>query len=258
MAMAAFDLAERLQTPVFVMSDLDLGMNIWMSDPFPYPETPIDRGKVLDQEAHRAHRRVGPLQGRGRRRHPVPLAARHRRAAVLRARLGPQRPRPVQRARRRLRAEHGAAQAQVRHGEGPRARSPRSTAWMARASASSPTAPATGRCSRAATSCATRRARDLVPAPAGLSVPRERCRLHRGARPCLRRRAEPRRADAGAAPHGLPGGDQRRSCAACCTTTACRSTRAASPTRSWRRKARRSAASPRRCPDGSRVHARQA
>ena len=50
MAMDAFDLAERLQTPVFVMSDLDLGMNMWMSDPFPYPETTIDRGKVLDQE----------------------------------------------------------------------------------------------------------------------------------------------------------------------------------------------------------------
>ena len=51
MAMEAFDLAERLQTPVFVMSDLDLGMNMWMSDPFAYPDTPIDRGKILDQEA---------------------------------------------------------------------------------------------------------------------------------------------------------------------------------------------------------------
>ena len=49
MAMDAFDLAERLQTPVFVMSDLDLGMNIWMSEPFPYPEQPLDRGKVLDK-----------------------------------------------------------------------------------------------------------------------------------------------------------------------------------------------------------------
>jgi 2-oxoglutarate ferredoxin oxidoreductase subunit alpha len=47
MAQDAFDLAERFQTPVFVMSDLDLGMNNWMSDPFPYPEKPIDRGKVL-------------------------------------------------------------------------------------------------------------------------------------------------------------------------------------------------------------------
>jgi 2-oxoglutarate ferredoxin oxidoreductase subunit alpha len=45
--MIAFDLAERLQTPVFVLSDLDLGMNNWMSDPFPYPEKPWDRGKVL-------------------------------------------------------------------------------------------------------------------------------------------------------------------------------------------------------------------
>ena len=48
MAMDAFDLAERLQTVVFVMSDLDLGMNTWMSPPFTYPEMPIDRGKVLD------------------------------------------------------------------------------------------------------------------------------------------------------------------------------------------------------------------
>jgi 2-oxoglutarate ferredoxin oxidoreductase subunit alpha len=48
MAMTAFDLAERLQTPVFVLSDLDLGMNNWMSDPFPYPDKPWDRGKVLD------------------------------------------------------------------------------------------------------------------------------------------------------------------------------------------------------------------
>ncbi len=51
MAMEAFDLAERLQTPVFVMSDLDLGMNNWASDPFPYPDKPIDRGKVLDEAA---------------------------------------------------------------------------------------------------------------------------------------------------------------------------------------------------------------
>jgi 2-oxoglutarate ferredoxin oxidoreductase subunit alpha len=47
---AAFDLAERLQTPVFVLSDLDLGMNNWMSEPFDYPATPLDRGKVLTKE----------------------------------------------------------------------------------------------------------------------------------------------------------------------------------------------------------------
>jgi 2-oxoglutarate/2-oxoacid ferredoxin oxidoreductase subunit alpha len=50
MAVAAFDLAERFQTPVFVLSDLDLGMNNWMSDPFPYPDKPMDRGKVLSAE----------------------------------------------------------------------------------------------------------------------------------------------------------------------------------------------------------------
>jgi len=47
---AAFDLAERLQTPVFVLTDLDLGMNNWMSEPFKYPEKPLDRGKVLTAE----------------------------------------------------------------------------------------------------------------------------------------------------------------------------------------------------------------
>ncbi|HET7707295.1 MAG TPA: 2-oxoacid:acceptor oxidoreductase subunit alpha [Thermoanaerobaculia bacterium] len=46
----ALDLAEMFQTPVFVLSDLDLGMNNWMSDPFPYPDKPIRRGKVLSKE----------------------------------------------------------------------------------------------------------------------------------------------------------------------------------------------------------------
>jgi len=50
MASDAFDLAEQLQTPVFVMSDLDLGMNNWMSEPFPYPDRPQKRGKVLSAE----------------------------------------------------------------------------------------------------------------------------------------------------------------------------------------------------------------
>jgi 2-oxoglutarate/2-oxoacid ferredoxin oxidoreductase subunit alpha len=49
-AMEAFDLTEQLQTPVFVLSDLDIGMNNWMSDPFVYPEKPLKRGKVLSKE----------------------------------------------------------------------------------------------------------------------------------------------------------------------------------------------------------------
>jgi 2-oxoglutarate/2-oxoacid ferredoxin oxidoreductase subunit alpha len=50
MASEAFNLAEQFQTLIFVMSDLDLGMNNWMSDPFDYPTTPIKRGKVLTKE----------------------------------------------------------------------------------------------------------------------------------------------------------------------------------------------------------------
>jgi 2-oxoglutarate ferredoxin oxidoreductase subunit alpha len=50
MAYEAFDLAEKFQTPIFVMSDLDLGMNNWMSEPFTAPEKKLDRGKVLSAE----------------------------------------------------------------------------------------------------------------------------------------------------------------------------------------------------------------
>jgi 2-oxoglutarate/2-oxoacid ferredoxin oxidoreductase subunit alpha len=50
MTMEAFNFAERFQTPTFVMTDLDLGMNNWMADPFDYPAEPINRGKVLTAE----------------------------------------------------------------------------------------------------------------------------------------------------------------------------------------------------------------
>ena len=50
LSIAAFDLAERMQTPVFVLTDLDLGMNNWMSEAFEYPKAPLDRGKVLNAE----------------------------------------------------------------------------------------------------------------------------------------------------------------------------------------------------------------
>src|SRR6267143_993838 len=45
----AFDYADRFQTPVFVLSDLDLGMNLWMTPAFKFPEKPFDRGKVLSK-----------------------------------------------------------------------------------------------------------------------------------------------------------------------------------------------------------------
>jgi 2-oxoglutarate/2-oxoacid ferredoxin oxidoreductase subunit alpha len=43
----AFDIAEQLQMPIFVLSDLDMGMNQWMSKPFEYPNVPMQRGKIL-------------------------------------------------------------------------------------------------------------------------------------------------------------------------------------------------------------------
>ncbi len=46
----AFDITEQFQTPVFVLSDLDLGMNNWMSEPFTYPTKPLNRGKVLHKD----------------------------------------------------------------------------------------------------------------------------------------------------------------------------------------------------------------
>ncbi|MBP6350978.1 MAG: 2-oxoacid:acceptor oxidoreductase subunit alpha [Candidatus Obscuribacter sp.] len=51
LSIEAFELAEKFQTPIFVLTDLDLGMNNWMSDPFEYPTKPINRGKVLDAAA---------------------------------------------------------------------------------------------------------------------------------------------------------------------------------------------------------------
>ncbi len=46
----AFDVAERIQTPVFVLIDLDFGMNQWMTEPFRYPDQPMDRGKIIWEE----------------------------------------------------------------------------------------------------------------------------------------------------------------------------------------------------------------
>src|SRR5262249_39975602 len=68
MAIEAFDLAERLQTPIFVMTDLDLGMNNWMSDPFKFPTKKLDRGKVLtadDIERLGGFKRYAEVDGDG-------------------------------------------------------------------------------------------------------------------------------------------------------------------------------------------------
>ena len=98
----AFDLAERLQTPVIVMSDLDIGMNDWMCPDLEWDDSyRPDRGKVLSAEQIEATDEVPPLSRHRRRRHPVPHAARRAsEGRVFHARLGPQ---PVRRATPRTR-----------------------------------------------------------------------------------------------------------------------------------------------------------
>ena len=51
----SLDLADQLQTPVFVLTDLDLGMNTWMGRVFEYPDRPLQRGKVLSADEVREH-----------------------------------------------------------------------------------------------------------------------------------------------------------------------------------------------------------
>ena len=208
MAMDAFDLAERFQTLVFVMSDLDLGMNTWMSHPFEYPDRPLDRGKLLDEAALARLGGVGTLQGRGRRRDSVPHDPRRRHAVVLHARLRPQREGAVQRAARRLREQRRSARAEVRDGQEARAGADRRATPREPKSASSPTGRATGRSTRAATSSKSE---------TGLKTAYLRMRAYpftdevrdfvRRLRPRLRRRAEPRRADARLAAPGNDAGE---------------------------------------------------
>ncbi len=64
---SSFDLADELQTPIFVLSDLDLGMNNWMSEPFEYPTEPIKRGKVLtaDDVQQKGFARYKDIDGDG-------------------------------------------------------------------------------------------------------------------------------------------------------------------------------------------------
>ena len=55
-----FDYAERFQTPIFVLSDLDLGMNRWACDGFEYPDQDMDRGKVVrDRDVFEAFEEFG-------------------------------------------------------------------------------------------------------------------------------------------------------------------------------------------------------
>jgi 2-oxoglutarate ferredoxin oxidoreductase subunit alpha len=61
----SFDIAERFQTPVIVLSDLDFGMNQWMTGKFDYPDRPMDRGKVLwEKDLDQLLEKTGGVWGR--------------------------------------------------------------------------------------------------------------------------------------------------------------------------------------------------
>ena len=132
----ALDLAQQFQTPVFVATDLDLGMNLWLSDPFPYPNKPIQRGKVLsaeDLERLGQFERYRDVDGDGVCYRTIP-GTEHPLAAYFTRGTGPQREVGLQRAARGLEEEPRPPGPQARDGPagpaGPgdrrRARAPRS------------------------------------------------------------------------------------------------------------------------------------
>ena len=239
--MEAFDLAERLQTPVFVMTDLDLGMNTWMADAVPLSRT--SRSTAASGSTPTTLQELGDW---GRYRDvdgdgiAVAHGARRRPARVLQPRLRPQRPRASTASAPddytanvdRLARKFETARRLVPRG-GRRRSSPAPT------SASSPTARATGR-SRGSPRPAQARGRPRRRRTCGCARTRSPTEVERfidrhDAR--LRGRAEPRRADAQPAEAGPRRRARSASCGASCTTTGCRSTRGRSPTRSWPRNA---------------------
>ncbi len=148
----AFDLADRLQTPVFVMLDLDIGMNEWLCEPLKWDDGAHARPRQgADGRRSRGRRRVRPLRRCGRRRDRLPHATRHPpfEGRVLHPRHLAQPLRALQRGRRRLPGEHGAAAA--RSSRRRRASCPRRSSKKhpnRRATASSITARRRRRCTR--------------------------------------------------------------------------------------------------------------
>ncbi len=121
-AAEAFDLADRLQTPVFVMLDLDIGMNEWLCEPLAWDEgRRFDRGKVLTAEELEAGREFGrylDVDGDGITYRTWPGHASDQ-GRVLHPRHLEEPLRPLQRGGLRLRRQHAAALAQVRDGAPP-------------------------------------------------------------------------------------------------------------------------------------------
>ena len=108
LAVQAFDIAERLQTPVFVLSDLDIGMNDWMCPDLRWDDAyRPDRGKILSPEELAGLGEILSLCGPRRRCHYLSHAARNElEGRLLHARLGPQ---PIRRLHRGFRRVSGGA-----------------------------------------------------------------------------------------------------------------------------------------------------
>ncbi len=120
-AAQAFDLAERLQTPTFVLMDLDIGMNERLCEPLAWDDARrYDRGKLMTAQDLEAGQGVRPLPRRGWRRHCLPHLPRHAPDArrLFHARHHEGSLRALQRSRARLRGQHAASAAQIRDGEG--------------------------------------------------------------------------------------------------------------------------------------------
>ena len=117
-AIAAFDLADRLQTPVLVLSDLDIGMNDWMCQEMSWdPAYQPDRGKVLDAAKLESAQTFSSLCRRGRRRYSVPHASRRASARrIFRTGLRTQSVRGIYRGFGRVPAGNGPVTPQVGHG----------------------------------------------------------------------------------------------------------------------------------------------
>ena len=123
-AAKAFDLAERFQTPVFVLSDLDIGMNDWMVPRLSWDDSyRPDRGKVLSAEELEQAKTFCAISGRRRRRHSVSVAARRpSEGCVFHSRIRSQQVRGIHRGRRRIsgsaRSDRSKGAARVEGGAG--------------------------------------------------------------------------------------------------------------------------------------------
>ena len=197
LAAKAFDFAERFQTPVFVLSDLDIGMNDWMVPKLAWDDSyKPDRGKVLTAEQLEQAKnfyRYLDVDGDGIPYRTLPGAPEGR---VLHARLRPQQVRRLHRGRRGVRRGRRPHRPQDPARDEGRCRRRSSARRPARSSGMLTVGGCHAACIEALDLLAQGRHRARLHARARLPVRRRRGEVHRVARAEVRRRAEPRRAAA--------------------------------------------------------------